>query len=119
MNWTVEGGKGQLRSVEGGGGRCAEMFPDPLSDKELHELIQTIDQSGYFDKPSATAEGEEEEEDLVSVCMCGGVYVCMCVGCMCMCVYGVCVCVCVCHVTFPHPVRILKNRMTISQLMIR
>jgi len=45
--------------------------------KELHELIQTIDQSGYFDKPSATAEGEEEEEDLVSVCMCGGVFVCM------------------------------------------
>ena len=40
--------------------------PDPLPDKELHELIQTIERSGYFDKPSAAAE-EEEEEDLVRV----------------------------------------------------
>lgn len=72
--------------------RCAEMFPDPLPDKELHELIQTIEQSGYFDKPSATAEGEEEEEDLVSVCMCGGVFVCMCGG---VCAYVCMVCVCV------------------------
>ena len=43
------------------------MSPDPLPDKELHELIQTIEQSGYFDKPSAAAEEEEEEEDLVRV----------------------------------------------------
>ena len=41
--------------------------PDLLIDKELHELIQSVDESGYFDKPSAQA--EEEEEDLV-----GGVW---------------------------------------------
>ena len=44
---------------------------DPVTDKELHELIQSVDESGYFDKPSAQA--EEEEEDLVG----GG-----CVGCV-------------------------------------
>lgn len=48
--------------------------PDLLVDKELHELIQSVDESGYFDKPSAQA--EEEEEDLVGgvwgwVCVCG------------------------------------------------
>ena len=46
------------------------VYPDPLTDKELHELIQSVDESGYFDKPSAQA--EEEEEDLVGdVCVCG------------------------------------------------
>lgn len=43
------------------------VYPDLLVDKELHELIQSVDESGYFDKPSAQA--EEEEEDLV-----GGVW---------------------------------------------
>ena len=56
------------------------VYPDPLTDKELHELIQSVDESGYFDKPSAQA--EEEEEDLVGdVCVCGWGRVCVrCVG---------------------------------------
>ena len=51
------------------------VYPDPLTDKELHELIQSVDESGYFDKPSAQA--EEEEEDLVGdVCVWVGEGVC-------------------------------------------
>ena len=46
------------------------VYPDPLTDKELHELIQSVDESGYFDKPSAQA--EEEEEDLVGGGCVGG-----------------------------------------------
>ena len=51
------------------------VYPDQLTDKELHELIQSVDESGYFDKPSAQA--EEEEEDLVGdVCVWVGEGVC-------------------------------------------
>ena len=48
------------------------VYLDPVTDKELHELIQSVDESGYFDKPSAQA--EEEEEDLVGG-VCGGGWV--------------------------------------------